>query len=76
MHNQSYQYMIESIIPAERRAEVYDFWRSDRLLFDRCQFVAGMYQTYLDNPTEENYFISLLADYILEGLYFYNGSNR
>jgi len=73
MHNESYQLMIESIIPAARRNEVYDFWRTDKVLFERCKFVAGLYQGYLDDPTHENYFLSLLADYMLEGLYFYNG---
>lgn len=68
-----YQYMIETIIPTERRNEVYDFWRTDKVLKDRCQFIAGLYQKYVDNSTQENYFIALLADYLLEGLYFYNG---
>ena len=73
MHNQSYQYMIETIIPTERRNEVYDFWRTDKVLKDRCEFIAKLYQNYVDNPSSENYFISLVADYLLEGLYFYNG---
>lgn len=65
--------MIETIIPSERRNEVYDFWRTDKVLKERCEFVAGLYQQYVDDPTPENYFISLVADYVLEGLYFYNG---
>ncbi|MEH2302377.1 MAG: ribonucleotide-diphosphate reductase subunit beta [Nostoc sp.] len=73
MHNQSYQYIIETVIPSDRRTHVYDFWRSDRILKERCEFIAGLYQKYVDNPTPENYFVSLLADYFLEGLYFYNG---
>lgn len=73
MHNASYQYMIETIIPSERRGEVYDFWRTDKVLLSRCQSVAGLYQKFLDNPTEENYLITLVADYLLEGLYFYAG---
>ena len=73
MHNQSYQYIIETIIPSDRRTDVYDFWRQDKVLADRCEFIAKLYQQYVDNPTAENYFISLLADYLLEGLYFYNG---
>ena len=32
-----------------------------------------MYQKYIDKPTPENYFTALMADYLLEGLYFYNG---
>lgn len=73
MHNQSYQYMIETIIPSERRANVYEFWRTDEVLRDRCEYIAGFYQRYIDSPTPENYFMALLADYMLEGMYFYNG---
>lgn len=75
MHNQSYQYIIESVIPSDRRTAVYDFWRTDQVLADRCEFIARLYQNYIDNPTSENYFVALLADYLLEGLYFYNGLN-
>jgi ribonucleoside-diphosphate reductase beta chain len=67
--------MIETIIPPERRTAVYEFWRTDRVLKERCEFIAGLYQQYVDNPTQENYFIALMADFLLEGLYFYNGLN-
>jgi ribonucleoside-diphosphate reductase beta chain len=73
MHNQSYQVIIESIIPSEERNNVYYFWRDDKKLFDRCSYIAKLYQGYLDNPNPESYFIALLADYLLEGIYFYNG---
>ncbi|MGC9504402.1 ribonucleotide-diphosphate reductase subunit beta [Baaleninema sp.] len=73
LHNQAYQYMIETIIPSDRRTAVYDFWRTDKVLHDRCEFIAKQYQNYVDDPTFENYFGSLMADYLLEGLYFYNG---
>jgi ribonucleoside-diphosphate reductase beta chain len=73
LHNQSYQYLIETIIPTEKRSEVYEFWRTDKVLKDRCEFIATMYQKYIDDQTSENYFIALFADYLLEGLYFYNG---
>ena len=73
MHNQSYQYIIETVIPSDRRSAVYEFWRTDDVLADRCEFIAGLYQKHIDNPTAENYFIALLADYLLEGMYFYNG---
>ena len=73
MHNQSYQYLIETIIPPERRTQVYEFWRTDKLLRDRCEFIAKLNQKYIDDATTENYFIALMADFLLEGLYFYNG---
>jgi ribonucleoside-diphosphate reductase beta chain len=73
MHNQSYQYLIETIIPSNKRAEIYDLWRTDKVLKDRCEFIASSYQKYIDSPTQSNYFGSLCSNYILEGLYFYNG---
>ncbi len=73
MHNDAYQVMIDTIIPAEDRRYVYDFWRTDKVLRERCRFIAAIYQNYLDDPTSENYFIALIADYLLEGIYFYNG---
>lgn len=73
MHSNSYQYMIETIIPSENRNGIYDLWRTDAVLRDRCKYIAGMYQAYVDEPTQENYFTALIADYLLEGMYFYNG---
>lgn len=73
MHNQSYQFLIETIIPSEKRTLIYDFWRTDTLLFERCKYIASMYQKYIDALTEESYFEALMANFILEGIYFYNG---
>ena len=73
MHNHAYQVMIENIIPASERNAVYDFWRTDKVLLDRCQYIAKLYQNYIDDNTVENYYIALVADYMLEGLYFQNG---
>lgn len=73
LHSQSYQYMIESIIPPENRDDIYEYWREDKILFDRCKLIGNYYQQYIDNPTDETYTITLIADYILEGLYFYVG---
>lgn len=73
MHNQSYQYLIETIIPSERRSEIYDFWRTDGILKERCEFIASLYQKYIDSSTDENYFVALFANFLLESIYFYNG---
>ena len=73
MHNQSYQYIIETIVPPNRRNQVYEFWREDKVLRSRCEFIAKIYQKYIDDPTAENNFTALMADFLLEGLYFYNG---
>ncbi len=73
LHSQSYQYLLESIVPTEKRNIIYDFWRTDTLLFERCEFISSMYQKFVDTSTEESYFEALMANFILEGLYFYSG---
>lgn len=76
MHSAAYQYQIETIIPVEKRDAVFDFWRTDPVLLKRCEFIAGIYQKYIDSPTSEHYFVTLIADYILESIYFYNGLTK
>lgn len=73
MHNQSYQFMIDTIIPSEKRRGIYDYWREDKVLKSRCEHIASLYQRFLETESKEDYFVALLADYLLEGIYFYNG---
>jgi ribonucleoside-diphosphate reductase beta chain len=73
MHSASYQYIIETILPKDKRQYIYDYWREDKVLFERCKTIGNYYQNYIDNPNSENHLIALMADYILEGLYFYTG---
>ena len=73
IHNQSYQYIIETIIPDSKRNFIYELWKTDDTLRERCQYIGNFYQQYIDNPTDNNYFKSVVANYLLEGLYFYNG---
>ncbi|NRA73515.1 MAG: ribonucleotide-diphosphate reductase subunit beta [Rickettsiales bacterium] len=73
IHSQSYAYMIESIIPVNRRNEIYDFWRKDSVLFERNKYIAQIYQDFVDNQTDKSFAKVLIANFLLEGLYFYNG---
>lgn len=73
IHADSYQYIIESVIPRELRNGIYDRWRDDKVLFERNKFIAGEFQSFLDNPTEQGFKRVLIANYLLEGIYFYNG---
>lgn len=73
IHNQSYQYILQSIINTEqRRNEVYDLWRSSELFLNRVKSIAKFYQDFQDNPNLDTFFNVLLANYVLEGIYFYN----
>ncbi|MEG0069871.1 ribonucleotide-diphosphate reductase subunit beta [Cetobacterium sp.] len=75
VHSQSYQYIIESILPKEKRNMIYDKWREDKILFERNSYIADIYQNFLNNPNDENFSKALIADYLLEAVYFYNGFN-
>ncbi|MBN2479256.1 MAG: ribonucleotide-diphosphate reductase subunit beta [Parachlamydiales bacterium] len=75
IHSQSYQYIIETILPKETRNYIYDFWRDDKVLFERNQYIAKIFQNFLDTSSEANFKKVLIANFLLEGLYFYNGFN-
>lgn len=75
IHSQSYQYIIESILPKEKRNLIYDKWRDDKVLFERNQYIAKIYQDFIDVPNNKNFSKVLVANFLLESLYFYNGFN-
>lgn len=75
VHSQSYAYIVETVIPAEERQSIYNKWRDNKLLLDRNKYIAQIYQEFLDNPSDEKFAKVLIANFILEGLYFYNGFN-
>lgn len=73
IHSQSYAYILESIVPVDRRNKVYELWRTDATLFNRNKYIADIYQNFVDKPNNDNFAKVLIANYILESLYFYNG---
>jgi ribonucleoside-diphosphate reductase beta chain len=74
IHVESYSYIFESVIPSiEERESIYDFWRNDPVLLERNSYIAKIFQDFIDNETDENFHKVIVADYILEGLYFYQG---
>lgn len=75
IHSQSYAYIIESIIPSDKREKIYDYWRDDKILLERNKFIAQIYQDFIDKQTDKNYAKVIIANFILESLYFYNGFN-
>lgn len=75
IHSQSYQYIIESILSKETRNSIYDKWRENKILFERNEYIASIYQKFLDDSSDENFAEIIIADYLLEAIYFYNGFN-
>lgn len=75
VHSQSYAYIIDSVIPPDKREHIYNQWKTDPILFERNKYIAGIYQDFLDNKSDRNFARVLIANYLLEGIYFYNGFN-
>jgi ribonucleoside-diphosphate reductase beta chain len=73
LHSRSYQHMILTLYPENEQNKVYELVQTDKVLQARCKYIADIYQQYLDNQTAENYYQMLVANYLLEGLYFYSG---
>jgi ribonucleoside-diphosphate reductase beta chain len=75
VHSLSYAYLIETLVPKDRKEAIYEFWREDSMLYERNEYVASLYQAFQDEPNDANFWRMVVANYLLEGLYFYNGFN-
>lgn len=73
IHSQSYATILETVVDAQKREEIYYFWREDKILLERNEHIGALYQKFIDTPNDENFFEALIANYLLEGIYFYNG---
>jgi len=72
-HSLSYGHILSSIFSHSEANEIVYRWRDNKLLLERNQFIAQIYQDFIDNPTEANFMKTIIGNYLLEGLYFYNG---
>jgi len=73
IHSQSYATILETVVDQQKRQDIYYFWRDDKILLERNKYIGGLYQSFMDHPNEQNLFKWLVANYLLEWLYFYNG---
>jgi len=73
IHSQSYATILETVVDSKERHEIYYFWQDDKILLERNEYIGGIYQDFLDTPNDKNFFRTIVANYLLEALYFYNG---
>ena len=73
VHSQSYSYMLDTICSPEKRNEILYQWKDDKVLLERNKFIGDQYNNFLNNPTKKNLLKTIMANYILEGIYFYSG---
>jgi ribonucleoside-diphosphate reductase beta chain len=73
LHSKSYGYVLESVVPSEKRQPIYDLWREDKTLLERNRYIANSFQLFADEPSDLNFIRACMAQYVLEGIYFYSG---
>lgn len=73
IHSQSYSYMLDSICEPQQRTEVLYQWKNDEHLLHRNTFIGDVYNAFYQNQTKENLMQTIVANYVLEGIYFYSG---
>lgn len=73
VHSQSYSYMLDSICtPTERERILYQ-WKNDSHLLRRNTFIGDLYNEFQEKQDKRTFLKVLMANYILEGIYFYSG---
>lgn len=73
VHSQSYSYMLDTICSPEQRMDILYQWKTDERLLKRNTFIGNCYNDFQENKDEHHFMKVLMANYILEGIYFYSG---
>ncbi len=73
IHSQSYSYMLDTICNPHERNEILFQWKDDEHLLKRNTFIGDQYNRFQEEKSLPNFLRVLIANYILEGVYFYSG---
>ncbi len=73
VHSQSYSYMLDTICEPQQRTEVLYQWKNDEHLLARNTFIGDLYNDFQKKQDSVTLMRTLVANYILEGVYFYSG---
>ncbi|MGM0846860.1 MAG: ribonucleotide-diphosphate reductase subunit beta [Bacillota bacterium] len=73
VHNESYSYVLSSLVPLAKQNEVFEYWKHNEVLRERNDFIAKGYEEFTANPTPQTFYKAVVLDVILEGLFFYSG---
>lgn len=73
IHSQSYSYMLDTICePVTRDAVLYQ-WKTDEYLLKRNTFIGNLYNEFQKEKSPFSLMKTIIANFILEGIYFYSG---
>ena len=73
VHSQSYSYMLDTICSPDERTAILYQWKDDAHLLKRNKFIGDLYNEFQDDKSALALLKVAVANYILEGVYFYSG---
>ena len=73
VHSQSYSYMLDSICSPVERNDILYQWKTDEHLLRRNTFIGDLYNEFQQHKDPFTLLKVMMANYILEGIYFYSG---
>jgi len=73
VHNESYSYVLSSVVSLDEQNRSFDFGRTDEILLKRNKNIEKYYNEFVANPTLENMVKTMVYTTLLEGLFFYSG---
>lgn len=73
IHSQSYSYMLDTICSPEERNDILYQWKTDEHLLNRNKFIGDCYNEFHEKRDKFSLIKTLIANFILEGIYFYSG---
>ena len=73
VHSQSYSYMLDTICSPTQRDDILYQWKTDEHLLRRNTFIGDCYNEFQEKKDPMTLLKVMMANYILEGVYFYSG---
>ena len=73
VHNESYSYVLSSVVSLDEQNKSFDFGRTDPVLLKRNENIRNHYNLFAEEPTIENILKTCVYTSLLEGMFFYSG---
>ncbi|MDY3794570.1 MAG: ribonucleotide-diphosphate reductase subunit beta [Erysipelotrichaceae bacterium] len=73
VHSQSYSYMLDTICSPVERNDILYQWKNDENLLRRNTFIGDCYNEFQIKKDPLTLLRVMMANFILEGIYFYSG---
>ena len=73
VHSQSYSYMLDTICSPVERNDILYQWKTDEHLLRRNTFIGDCYNEFQTRQDAFTLLKVMMANFILEGIYFYSG---